>query len=232
LGLRQKVDALGAEVGLYVAQPHSRVPYLNAIKSQRTGPPFIPNDPGGLNPQYFVSYPENIRTIGLTLEKKLAAGVILAELSYRPNQPYQYNTVDLLNAFAPAAGPTPLRAAATTTPAGAAFDGYERHKAVQLNMAVLHGLPALLGAAGGNVGAEFAFQHVPDLPDPSVTRFRRPDVYGQAPVGCHARRRPAPRPARPMATSRPTHLPTACAPPCVTRRSSRASTSRQPGLRP
>jgi hypothetical protein len=183
LGLRQKVDALGAEVGLYVAQFHSRVPYLNAIKSQRTGPPFIPNDPGGLNPQYFVSYPENIRTIGLTLEKKLAAGVILAELSYRPNQPYQYNTVDLLNAFASAAGPTPLRAAATTTPAGAAFDGYERHKAVQLNMAVLHGLPALLGAAGGNVGAEFAFKHVPDLPDPSVTRFRRPDVYGQAPVG-------------------------------------------------
>lgn len=186
LGLRQKIDAWGAEVGLHVAQFHSRTPYLNAIKSQRTGAPFVPNDPGALNPRYFIGYAENIRMLGLSLEKKLPFGVVLAELSYRPNQPYQYNTVDLLNAFASAAGPTPLRAAASATPAGAQFSGYERHKAVQLNLGVVHGLPGILGAAGGNAGVELAYKNVPDLPDPTVMRFRRSDVYGQAPVGAAA----------------------------------------------
>ncbi|WP_088284992.1 DUF1302 family protein [Ideonella sp. A 288] len=186
LGLRQTVDAIGAELGVYVVQFHSRVPYLAAIKSLRTGAPFVPRDPGGLNPQYFVSYPERIRVLGVTLERKLPAGTVLAELTYRPNQPYQYNTIDLLNAFASAAGPTPLRAAVTALAAGARFDAYERHKAVQLNLAVVHGLPALLGAAGGNVAAELAIKNVPDLPDPAVMRFRRSDVYGQAPVGASA----------------------------------------------
>ena len=95
LGLRHKIDAMGLELGVYVAQFHSRTPYLSAIKSQRTGAPFVPNDPGGLNPRYSIGYAENIRMLGLTLEKKLPFGLVLAEVTYRPNQPYQYNTVDL-----------------------------------------------------------------------------------------------------------------------------------------
>jgi hypothetical protein len=186
LGLRQKIDALGAELGVYAAQFHSRLPYLNAIKSRRTGAPFAPNDPGGLNPLYYASYAEKIRMFGVTFEKKLPAGVVLAELTYRPNQPYQYNTVDLLNAFASAAGPTPLRAAVTALPAGGAFQGYERHKAVQLNFGLVHGLPGMLGAAGGNAGLELVYKNVPDMPDPTVARFRRSDVFGSAPVGAAA----------------------------------------------
>lgn len=186
LGLRQKFEAIDTEVGVYLAQFDSRVPYLNAIKSQRTGAPFLPNDPGGLNPQYFVSFPEQIRMLGLTIDMKLPFGSVAAELTYRPNQPYQYNTVDLLNAFASAAGATPLRAAVTATPAGGVFEGYERHKALQLNFSLVHGLPSMLGAAGGNAGIELVYKNVPDMPDPLVTRFRRSDVYGQAPVGAAA----------------------------------------------
>lgn len=187
LGLRHKFESIGTEFGLYAAQYHSRAAYFSSTKSQRTtGAPFLPNDPGGLNAQYFVEYPENIRVFGLTAEKKLPAGAVLAELTYRPNQPFQYNAIDLLNAFVTAAGPTPLRAAATATPAGGVFRGYERHKALQLNVAAFHGLPGVLGARVTTVGAELAYKHVPDLPDPTVIRFRRPDVYGQAPVGAAA----------------------------------------------
>lgn len=183
LGLRHRFDSIGTELGVYAAQFHSRASYFSAIKSQRAGAPFLPNDPGGLNAQYFVEYPENIRVFGLTAEKKLPAGAVLAELTYRPNQPFQYNAIDLLNAFVTPAGPTPLRAGATATPAGGVFHGYERHKAVQLNLAAFHGLPGVLGARVTTVGAELAYKHVPDLPDPAQIRFRRPDVYGQAPVG-------------------------------------------------
>lgn len=183
LGLRHKFESIATEVGAYAARYHSRAPYFSSIKSLRTtGAPFLVGDPGGLNPKYFVEYPESIRVFGVTIEKKLPAGAVLAELTYRPNQPFQYNAIDQLNAFASAAGPTPLRAGATATPAGGVFRGYERHKAVQLNAAAFHGVPGVLGARATTVGAELAYKHVPDLPDPAVARFRRPDVYGQAPV--------------------------------------------------
>ena len=74
----------------------------------------------------------------------------------------------------------------TATAAGGVFSGFERHTALQLNLGLVHGLPPLLGAAGGNVGVELAYKNVPDLSDPSVMRFRRSDVYGQAPVGAAA----------------------------------------------
>lgn len=188
LGLRQKVQSLG-EFGAYLAQYDSRTPYISGIKSNRTATPatpFIPKDPGGLNPQYFMSYPEAIQVLGLTFEKKLEIGAISAELTYRPNQPYQYNTVDMLSALTSPVAPTPLRAQAASTAAGAVFNGYERHKAVQLNISAAHGLPGVLGAANGMAGFEFAYKAVPDLPNPSVMRFRRSDVYGSAPVGSAA----------------------------------------------
>lgn len=185
LGLRQQVQALG-EFGAYLAQYDSRMPYISGIKSNRTATPttpFIPRDPGGLNPQYFLSFPEAIQVLGLTFDKKLAFGNVSAELTYRPNQPYQYNTVDMLSALTSPVAPTPLRAQAAATAAGAVFNGYERHKAVQLNISAAHGLPGVLGAANGMAGFEFAYKAVPGLPDPAVMRFRRSDVYGQAPVG-------------------------------------------------
>lgn len=183
IGVRHALPALGLEVGLHAAQFHSRAAYFGSIKTLRAaGAPFLPGDPGGLNPQYFIEYPPSIRMLALTLEKKLAAGVVLAELSYRPNQPFQYNAIDLLNAFGSATAATPLRAAANALPLGAVFSGYERHKAWQLNLAVQHGLPRMLGAAGGSVGAELVAKYVIDLPDPAQMRFRRSDVYGSAPL--------------------------------------------------
>lgn len=187
MALRHTVASIGTQFGLHAAQFHSRAAYFGATRASRTtGAPFVARDPDGLNGTYFIEYPERIRIVGLTAEKKLAAGSLLAELTYRPNQPFQYNAVDLLNAFGSATAATPLRAAATATPLGGAFHGYERHKAVQLNLAAVHALPGFLGAAGGTAAAEVLAKHVPDLPDPAVMRFRRSDVYGSAPVGTAA----------------------------------------------
>jgi hypothetical protein len=120
--------------------------------------------------------------LAITLEKKLDAGIILAELSYRPNQPYLYNALDLLNAVATLAGPTPLRAIVNAAPAGGVLHGFERYKALQMNLGVTHGLPPFLGASSAVIGGEFVFKSAPDLPSNLVARFRRSDVYGQAPV--------------------------------------------------
>ena len=66
--------------------------------------------------------------------------------------------------------------------AGASFSGYERHKAVQLQLGAGGQLPRVLGAAGLAYGGELIYKGVPDLPDPNVMRFGRADVFGQGPV--------------------------------------------------
>ncbi|MEQ1519423.1 MAG: DUF1302 family protein, partial [Usitatibacteraceae bacterium] len=152
------------------------------IQGLRVGAPFVPTDPGGLNVKYFTEFPEDIRMVGLTFEKKFAAGAVYGELTYRPNQPYQYNSSDLLTAFATPAGPTPLRAAATATTPGAIFHGFERHKAQQLDLGGFHALGSLFGAQSSNIAAEIVYKRAPDLPDRTLTRFRRADVYGAGPV--------------------------------------------------
>ena len=53
---------------------------------------------------------------------------------------------------------------------------------MQLQLGAVGQVPRVLGAAGLNWGAEVVYKDVPDLPDPSVTRFGRVDVFGQGPV--------------------------------------------------
>jgi hypothetical protein len=91
-------------------------------------------------------------------------------------------TVDLLNAFLSAAGPTTLRAAATAVDPGGQFHGWERHKATQVQVGFGQQIPGVFGAKVLSFGAEFIYKAVPDLPDPSVIRFGRADVFGQGPV--------------------------------------------------
>jgi len=183
VALTHAVDRWATKFGLYLTQFHSRSPFSGAIKSLRAGgPPYVPGDPGGLNPRYFTEYPEDIRMLGITFETKLAAATVMGELTYRPNQPLQYNSADLIAAFTSPVAPTPLRAAAAAVAAGGTFHGYERHKAVQLQLGAVGQVPAVLGAAALSWGAEVVYKGVPDLPDPSVVRFGRADVFGQGPV--------------------------------------------------
>lgn len=184
LALKHTVADWGTEFGLYVAQFHSRSSFYSAIKGQRAAgtPPYLPGDPGGLNPQYFTEYPEDIRLFGVTFDKKFQGGAVFGELTYRPNQPLQYNAQDLIAGFTSLTAPTPLRAQANATAPGAVFHGWERHDALQFQVGAIGTIPKVLGAAVLNLGAELVYRGVPDLPDPSVVRFGRADVFGQGPV--------------------------------------------------
>jgi hypothetical protein len=65
---------------------------------------------------------------------------------------------------------------------GGTLNGFERHKNVQLQLGDVGQVPKVLGAAGLNYGAEVVYKGVPDLPDPSLVRFGRSDIFGQGPV--------------------------------------------------
>jgi len=58
----------------------------------------------------------------------------------------------------------------------------ELHVLVPFEAGAVGQVPKVLGAAGLNWGAELIYKGVPDLPDPTVKRFGRVDVFGQGPV--------------------------------------------------
>ena len=183
LALTHRVPDWNTQFGAYAAQFHSRSSFYGAIKSLRaTGPLFVPGNPGGLNSTYFTEYPDDIRMFGLSFETRFKGGLAFGELTYRPNQPLQYNAADLLNGFLSRTAPTPLRTQIDALAPGASFSGYERHDNVQLQLGAGGQLPGVLGAAAMNWGGEVVYKGVPDLPDPSVVRFGRADVFGQGPV--------------------------------------------------
>ena len=183
IALKHKVDAWATEFGLYATQFHSRAPFYSGTKSGRVeGPLFLPGDPGNLNPTYFIEYPEDIRMFGASFEKKWRGGVVLGELTYRPNQPLQYNSFDVISAAVSRTAPSPLREQADAVAPGGVLRAWERHEALQLQLGATGGLPDVLGSAGMSYGAEIIYKLVPDLPNSSVMRFGRAEVFGQGPV--------------------------------------------------
>lgn len=183
IALRHKVDAWATEFGLYATQFHSRVPFYSGTKSGRVeGPLFLPGDPGNLNPTYFTEYPEDIRMFGATFESKWRGGMVVGEVTYRPNQPLQYNSFDVISAAVSRTAPTPLREKTDAVAPGGVLRAWERHEALQLQLGATGGLPDVLGSAGMSYGAEIIYKLVPDLPDSSVMRFGRAEVFGQGPV--------------------------------------------------
>ncbi|AMO24408.1 DUF1302 domain-containing protein [Ramlibacter solisilvae] len=182
LAVLHTVDEWDTKFGLYATRFHSRAGFSGIYKSLRAGAPFLPNDPGGLNPRYFTEFPEGINMFGGSFETKVKGGLIFGELTYRPNQPLQFNAADLVAAAVSNVAPTPLRARMNALGPGGTLSGFERHKNVQFQLGEVGQVPKVLGAAGLNWGAEVVYKGVPDLPDPSVTRFGRSDIFGQGPV--------------------------------------------------
>ena len=183
LALRHTVESWATEFGLYATQFHSRAPFYSGTKSGRVeGPLFLPGDPGNLNPTYFTEYPEDIRMFGATFESKWRGGMVVGELTYRPNQPLQYNSFDVISAAVSRTAPTPLRAKADAVAPGGVLRAWERHEALQVQLGATGGLPKVLGSAGMSYGAELIYKRVPDLPDSSLMRFGRAEVFGQGPV--------------------------------------------------
>ncbi|HXA46932.1 MAG TPA: DUF1302 family protein [Burkholderiaceae bacterium] len=182
VGIHQDFAAIDSTLGLYLAQYDSRQYFYGVYKATRAAP-FAPNNPGNGNSQYTLEYPGGIKMIGITFDKELSAGNILAELTYRPDQPYHYNALDMLNAFNSNTNASALRANATATAPGALFNGYQDMKALQLNLSASRIVPKVLGAESISIAGEVGIKMTPGLPDPSVMRFGRAIDFGNAPLG-------------------------------------------------
>ncbi len=189
--LRYMADSLNStEFGFYAMNYHSRVPLISGISVTGQAP-----NTGS----FFTEYPEDIHLFGVSFNTLLeASGIALqGELSYRPNQPFQVDDVELLFA-----GLSPLNALLPqpylrfysqlgSYGPGEEIRGYERHKIAQLQFTgtKVFGPGNWLAADQIAMVGEVGFTNV-DLPDNLRFNGDGTDTGGGADVNTGGGRNP------------------------------------------
>lgn len=207
LSLRWFAAELDTEFGAYVANYHSRLPYMGTISS----PYFSNNDFGpqlcanlgvpagnctaflnGANgrtlasalrlgtSQYTAQYPEDIRLYGLTFSTNLDSGTALqGEISYRPNLPVQLNGTDVIQSLLKDPNRSPL-IAEDIRPGGdgVLFNGYRRKEVSQAQVTATHSFAQVLGADQLMLVGEAGATWVGGLEGTYGPRYGRNGTYG------------------------------------------------------
>lgn len=178
------------EFGVYSLNYHSRIPFFSGIKgtptSIVTGGPLAAAIGHTGTATYFAEYPENIRLYGMSFNTQGPLGIALqGELSYRPNQPLQYSTPELLLAALGAPnlitgsiqipGATVGATAAALVPNGTFQQGWSRVKMSQFQMTATKSFPTVFGADQGVVVGEVGFTKYHSLP--TGLKFNGPAVF-------------------------------------------------------
>jgi len=187
------------EFGLYAMNYHSRTPLFSGIKgtptSALTGTPLT----ALICPQaalralchtgtatYFAEYPEDIKLYGVSFNSQVGGGVALqGEYSYRPNQPVQYATPELLLAslglpnlitgYTQIPGAPTGATAAALVPDGTYMQGYARQKMSTMQLTATKSMPNIIGAEQlvmvGEAGANWYHNLPKDV------KFNAPAVF-------------------------------------------------------
>jgi hypothetical protein len=200
VALRYLADHLNeTEFGFYFMNYHSRVPFFAGIKGTTTsvltgGPLIAPICATAAlralcatgTATYYTEYPENIKLYGVSFNTAGPAGIALqGEYSYRPNQPVQLATAELILAslglpnlitgFTQIPGAPAGATAAALVPDGTYIQGFRNVKMSQLQMTATKSWPNVARADQlifvGEVGATY-FHNLPtDL------KFSGPAAY-------------------------------------------------------
>jgi hypothetical protein len=188
------------EFGVYYMNYHSRVPLLTGVKgtttSALTGIPSLLTPICGVaalralcatgTATYFTEYPENIRLFGLSFNTQGPMGIAFqGEYSYRPNQPLQIATAELILAslglpnvitgFTQIPGAPAGATAAALVPDGTTISGFRRVKASQLQFTATKSIPNMLKADQLILVGEAGMNYFHNLP--GDLRFSGPAAY-------------------------------------------------------
>jgi len=179
------------EFGFYYLNYHSRLPLLSGRAVTNSSPE---------SGEYFVEYPEDIHLIGLSLNTTVGTVALGVEHTYRPNQPLQFDDVELLFAAL-----TPLNSAIPSEydrfssqlgsfAPGEDIQGWEDHRTSQLQFTLTNvfGPNDMLGVDQWVAFAEVGAFKVWDLPGKEVMRYNGPgtDTAGGADLNSGRSRNP------------------------------------------
>lgn len=190
VAFRYLSDWNNTEFGLYYMNYHSRIPLFSGIKgtptSVLTGGPLAAATGQTGTATYFAEYPENIRLIGLSFNTQGPWGVaIQGEYSYRPNNPLQIATPELLLAalgapnlitgFTQIPGQPVGATASALVPNGTYLQGYRNIKTSQLQVTGTKAFPNVFKADQAVIVGELGYTKYHDLP--SDLKFNGPAVF-------------------------------------------------------
>jgi len=194
LAFRAFAPELGnTEFGLYHLNYHSRTPLVSGVRGGVTVaaspvpgctvinlPLGIPGGCGAPAATYFAEYPEDIRLYGLSFNSQIVGGIALqGEYSYRPNQPLQVATPELLLAALGLTNQiTGGGVAAASVPLGTEISGYRRVSMHQLQFSATKAFGPSFGAQDFILVGEMGYNRF-ELPD--GLGFNGPAVFLPAP---------------------------------------------------
>jgi len=211
-------DLNSTEFGFYFENYHSRTPLFSAVKgtvsSVLTGGPLIAPifQAAQTTPalrslcmtgtaRYFVEYPENIKLYGVSFNTAGPAGIAFqGEYSYRPNQPLQLATAELILAglglpnlitgYTQIPGAPTGATAAALVPDGTYLSGYRNVHMSQAQVSATKSWPNLWGAdqlvAVGEVGMNY-FHNLPsDLAFSGPAAYLPATAYGALISGAYS----------------------------------------------
>lgn len=189
LSLRYVPGATKTELRAYAMNYHSRTPSIRGINPAVAGgygslaTLTRLTDAHGL--KYGLIYPENIKLYGLSFATRLdASAQLYGEIAYRPNQPLNLNTSDLIAAFLTRSPAAALQLAKNTNAIapGDSFSAYDRFRVMNASLGASKLFAGTWGAAQLTLSGEIGVSHVAALPGPGMLRYGRSDIYGVAAV--------------------------------------------------
>lgn len=155
------------EFGLYYLHYHSRAPLISAVRGTGSDPaaaPFPSTLTNGTT-RFYAEYPEDIDMVGLSFNTNAPYGIaVQGEYSYRPNQPVQIASTELVLAALRVANNRDAAYGENPTTADTALKGYERIPVHQVQSTLTKAFgPTWLASqwtAVGEIGANY--QQLPD----------------------------------------------------------------------
>ncbi len=202
LALRWYAESLGdTEFGLYYMNLHSRLPLISgkaANIDSATGGALNPSNPILLYPEYNMTYPEDIKLVGVSFNRATDSGwSIGGELSLKQDYPIQWNSFELINGGnlntmslllqsraneLVESGAAADQAAGVALLAGNEFDGFDRFDVWQAQVTVIKFFDQVMGASRLSFVSEVGATFVQDLPSLSEARYGRSGAYGMGTV--------------------------------------------------
>ncbi|MGB0937298.1 MAG: DUF1302 domain-containing protein, partial [Colwellia sp.] len=195
LAARYYAESLNdTEFGLYYMNIHSRVPLINAIRTNLTpavvgipdldGRVFLPNelDPTGgkfssLNPAYLIEFPEDLQYYGVSFATNISSLALSGEISYKPDTPIQINGSEILNGVMSEAFFLRYSPRVTSAGYGEMIKGYDELDVTQMQMTAVQFFENTLGASRvtfvGEVGMVMT-----DGAEDSTQLYGRNTVFG------------------------------------------------------
>lgn len=157
------------EFGIYYQNLHSRIPIIAPIKTAS----------GGLG-GYFIDYPEDVSQYGVSFNTNVGTWSVSGEYSYRPDQPLQVNTIDILRA---GFGVPTTYSSTFNAAAPGRVNGHDTVGVSQAQVTVVKFLDQVAGASRVTLIGEAGANYVHDLPDASERAYGRSPVFGGAEKG-------------------------------------------------